>query len=138
MKNWIELTDRNAKPVFVNLDHVVLVKKFNDETHIVFVGDDSYCYVAESYNEVVLMIHHAGEDEISMSHTERVGCLEVRETIYQQSNDVPVRVAAPPDNSFVKRADCSNALRMQGNVAVPRTCKACGLGPCRYGHSTLT
>lgn len=126
MKNWIEL-NRQGIPQFMNLDHISGVLNVSGFATLVFA--DGMVQFDESYDEVVLMIHHAGEDEISIQHTERVGNVEVRETIYQQSNDVPVRV---------ERADCSNALRMQGNVAVPRTCKACGLGPCKYGRATLT
>lgn len=134
MKNWIEVTNSYGQPMFVNLDNVRCIETGNTEFACIRFSDDHIERCKELYSDVVLMIHRAGEDEISIQHTERVGNVEVRETIYQQSNDVPVRVAAPPDNSFVKRADCSSALRMQGNVAVPRTCKACGLGPCKYGR----
>lgn len=129
MKNWIELTGSNGRPRFVNLARVELIIPSNEEgCNLSFTGNDSYVFVKESYSEVVLMIHRADEDEIAMQHTERVGNVEVRETIYQQSNDVPVRV-----DSTGRPSNCNKSIAQLGK-AMPRTCQACGLGPCKYGR----
>lgn len=129
MKNWIELTRKTGQACMVNLARVEMVEPSTEGCIVWYGGSTTGMNVLESYSEVTLMIHRADEDEIAMQHTERVGCLELRETIYQQSNDVPVRV---------ERSDCSNALRMQGNVAVPRTCKANVFGVVRSAIALIS
>lgn len=125
MKNWIELT-RLGAPELVNLERVVAVRK-HFESGSVLVWVDGVIHYDESYADVCLMIKQEGEEQIFAQTTERVGNLEVRETIYDKGDGLTAMRTG--DGRCSPR--CNKSILFLGKP-MPRTCNECKLGPCKF------